>query len=426
MPTDNEIDKRREAADEAALFRFSLIAPALRGTHGEASKAAYYRRVCAEPVTLPDGKSARYNPRTLEKWESDYRKGGLGALTPSFRSDMGRSRRLSGEATRQIYLIKERFPKLNGLQVHAKLLEDGFVDSRMSPRTVQRFISGAGIKNGASGAPKDRKAFEETAFGMMYQADTCYLPYIRDETGRSRRTYLMALVDDYTRLVVGAQIFFEDNAANFQSVFKDAVASFGAPVKLYVDHGGPYENEQLKYICASLGVILLHAPVRDGAAKGKIERTFGTFRSRWLNGLDMDGIATLGDFNDALRDYVRKHNLEPNSSIGTSPMQRFIESENLATSPGGPERLEEHFTNRLSRKVRNDATIRMGGVGYDVPMQFCGQKVEVRFLPGREAEGYVLDGGVRYPITPTDKQANARTRRDRLVVDYGEATNGGD
>jgi transposase InsO family protein len=422
--TERENEDREKRAREAALFRFSLIAPGIRGTHGDESKAAYYRRICSEPLALPDGRSVRYNPKTLENWESDYRHGGMEALTPGFRSDKGQSRRLSREAVEQAYAIKRRFPKLNGLQVHAKLLDDGFIDSGVSVRTVQRFLKRAGIKSVEDVVQKDRKAFEESAFGNLWQADTAFLPYLKDETGRNRRTYLVMIVDDHTRLVVGARIFFEDNAANFQTVFKDAVASFGAPVKLYCDNGSPYQNDQLKYICASLGVILIHAPIRDGAAKGKVERSFGTFRSRWLNGLDMDTIETIGDFNDELREYVMRHNLTPNSSIETSPMQRFLACENFATDPGGPERLEEHFTNRLTRKVRNDATIRIGGVAYDVPIQFCGRSVEVRFLPGREAEGYVLDGKARHPLVLTDKAANARTKRKTLVVDYGEVAKG--
>jgi len=68
-------------------------------------------------------------------------------------------------------------------------------------------------------------------------------------------------------MVVGARLFFEDNAYNFQKLFKDAVAMAGIPNKLYVDHGASYENSQLSFICGSIGTVLIHAPVRDGAAR---------------------------------------------------------------------------------------------------------------------------------------------------------------
>ena len=54
-------------------------------------------------------------------------------------------------------------------------------------------------------------------------------------------------------------------------------------------------------------------------------------------------------------------------------------------------------------------------------MQFIRQTVEVRFLPGRLCEAYILDGGVRYPLKLTDKQANSRVKRTNLpTVDYAK------
>jgi transposase InsO family protein len=124
----------------------------------------------------------------------------------------------------------------------------------------------------------------------------------------------MLILDDHSRMIVGAKIFFEDNAYNFQKVLKDAVASHGICQKLYCDHGPSYENSQLNFICGSIGTILLHAPVRDGAAKGKCERAFGVLKSRWLNGLDTKQIGSIEEFNRELAAAVRKHNLTINST----------------------------------------------------------------------------------------------------------------
>ena len=44
------------------------------------------------------------------------------------------------------------------------------------------------------------------------------------------------IIDDHSRLIVGAGLFYSDSAANFQSVLKDAVASYGIPSKLYTDY----------------------------------------------------------------------------------------------------------------------------------------------------------------------------------------------
>ena len=67
-------------------------------------------------------------------------------------------------------------------------------------------------------------------------ADTCHLSYIPDGSGKRQRTYLIAIVDDYARMIVGARLFFEDTAYNFQKVLKGAVSTYGIPNKLYVDY----------------------------------------------------------------------------------------------------------------------------------------------------------------------------------------------
>lgn len=101
------------------------------------------------------------------------------------------------------------------------------------------------------------------------------------------------ILDDYSRMIVGGRLFYQENAYNFQKVLKDAVAAYGIPNKLYVDSGAPYKNRQLDMICASIGTVLLHTPVRDGASKGKVERNFRTLKERWLYGLDLKQIGFL-------------------------------------------------------------------------------------------------------------------------------------
>jgi len=418
MDTTNNKDMDREMA----YFRFALIAPVIQGVFNDASVKAYCRRVTENPIMRPDGSMFQYKPTTLERWVVLYRSGGMEALMPRERSDKGSVRRLSDECALEIHRIKEKFPKLDALQIHIRLVQDGLIPATVSPRTVQRFIKANGLKpSAASGPLKDRRAYEEEYFGAMFQADTCYFPYIPDGRGKRQRTYLILIVDDFSRLIVGARLFFEDNAYNFQKVLKDAVGTFGIPHKLYCDHGPSYENSQISFICGSIGTVLLHAPVRDGAAKGKCERTFSTLKSRWLNGLDTSQIRSIEEFNGELAEAVRKHNLTVNSSTGQAPMDRFLATRGRVRVPESQEWLDECFMNRVQRKVRNDATLSIQNEQFDAPMQFIRQSVEVRFLPDRLADAYIFEGGVHYPLKLTDKQANSKVKREVWpTVDYSK------
>jgi hypothetical protein len=242
---------------------------------------------------------------------------------------------------------------------------------------------------------------------------------MQDEYGRKQRTFLMAIVDDHARMPVGARLFFEDDAYNFQKLLKCSVSTYGIPNKLLVDHGSPYENSQLSYICGNIGTVLIHAPVRDGAAKAKIERFFGVIKSRWLHGLDTGQIQSIDEFNAELAEAIRAHNLTVNSSTKQTPMERYLATRDKIRIPKSDEWLDECFMNRISRKVKNDATLSLFNIQYDAPMQFIRQTVEVRFLPDRLSEAYIYDNGNRFPLKLTDKQANSKVKReDYPTVDY--------
>ena len=406
---------------EIAHFRFALIAPVIQGTFFEASASAYYRKVTEKPLVLPDGSSFSYNPKTLEKWTEYYKKGGMDALMPKARSDKGSSRSLNDTAIAEIFRLKERFPKLNATQIYFRLVEENFITTSVSVAAVQRFIKKHDLKSARNPNIKDRKAFEAPYFGSLWQADTCYLPYITHD-GNSRRTYLIMIIDDHSRLIVGAHIFYHDSAYNFQKVFKQAVATFGIPHKLYVDNGSGYSNNQLAFICGSIGTLKLHTPVRDGASKGKIERSFRTLKNRWLHGLDTSAITSLEQFNQHLADYIRSYNTTIHSAINCTPMDRFLATKASVSVPQSAEWLDECFHNRITRKVNNDSCVSIHKVSYDVPQQFIGMKVDIHFLPDRMDEAYILYDDQHYPIHPTDKVANARTKRNNPLdlLDYSK------
>ena len=405
---------------ETACFRFGLIAPVIQGTFPDASEAAYYRRITQEPVTLPGGQTYRYSPDTLERWTSLYRKNGMDALLPKIRKDKGESRSIDSEAAAEIARIFSDFPGANGVAVHKLLIENGFIPATVSVRAVQRFIHENSLRQPRAYAVHERRAFEKSRFGQLWQADTAYLPYITDKEGSSHRTYVIMIIDDHSRMIVGGEIFYNDNALNYQKVLKDAVSAYGIPDRLYMDNGSSFRNEQLSFILGSLGIAESHAPVRDGAAKGKVERNFRTLRSRWLSTLDIASIHSLEQFNSMLRDYITTHNRTFHSGINEMPIDRYLRTKNYIRIPRSREWLEECFYNRIFRKVRKDSVVKVNDTEYDVPAQFCGLSVEIRFNPSSMDDAYMLYNGERFPLILTDRVANSSTTRNNppLTIDY--------
>jgi len=405
---------------QMAQFKFGLIAPVIQGTYVEKTPTAYYRRVTSEPIMRPDGSCFNYKISSLRNWEQIYRKGGMDALIVQPRKDKGTSRVLSGDAIKRIYSLLEQFPKLPSTQVRIKLLDEGLVTCRVSDRCVQRFVKEWSMRSAAGSTHKDRKAFEEEYFGALWMADSCYFPFIPDDNGLAHRTYLLMAIDDFSRMVVAAELFFNDNAANFQNLLRNATATYGICNKLYVDHGGPYDNNQLALVCGNIGTVLLHAPIRDGAAKGKIERMFRTAKETWLYGIDVSTIKSLGAFNQKLNEFVRKYNLTIHSMTGETPMDRYLRTRGRIKVPQSREWLDESFLNRERRKVRSDGTLQIRKMQFDVPLQFIGQTVDVRFPPDRIDEACIIYDKTKFPLRKTNKLENARTKRNNNPrIDYG-------
>lgn len=97
-------------------------------------------------------------------------------------------------------------------------------------------------------------------------------PSIKQRDGKWKKTFLIAFIDDASRLITHAEFFYRDNTDNMVEAFRTALYKRGKPDRLYFDNGANYTSKEILQACVRLDIRLSHAPVRDGAAKGKIER----------------------------------------------------------------------------------------------------------------------------------------------------------
>ena len=166
---------------------------------------------------------------------------------------------------------------------------------------------------------------------------------------------------------------------------------------------------------------------KDLHNKGKVERNFRTLKERWLYGLDISHIHSLDEFNELLAAYIRKHNTTEHSSTGETPLSRYLHSGRPVRKPQSTEWLDECFLNRTTRRVSRDATVELDCRCYDAPMQFIGQKVEVRYLPDDPEKVWVFSEEKRYPMRLTDRVENGKTKRaNQVSIDYSAALGGGE
>lgn len=178
-----------------------IIAPVVQNTYPDASVSAYFRRIAASPVKLPEGKEMIYKPGALKSWLQRYRDGGFDALIPKERADVGVPRKLDTASIAEIHRLTDHFPRMNATLVYHKLIEEGFIDrSEISVASIQRYFKHNDLRSARITTIRDRKAFEEEFACRMYQADTCYGPYLK-VNGVLKRTYLIMFINDKTRLI---------------------------------------------------------------------------------------------------------------------------------------------------------------------------------------------------------------------------------
>jgi len=253
-----------DEANQVALFRFSIIAPLVNDCYAFSSKMAFFKDASLKEYTLPSGQKASFQYTCIRNWYNKYKRYGFDALKPKMRNDMGTSRKLPADVATKINELKHQFPHITGKAIYNKLIEDGSILAKdFSISTVYRYLNNHNLKYIPT---VERKQFEMEHASDCWQADTSHGPVIKIN-GKKVHTYLVQIIDDASRLIVGCQFFLNDNAINFQSVFKQAIKTYGIPKKLFVDNGTPYKNLQFETICASLGTVLIHAKAYSPESK---------------------------------------------------------------------------------------------------------------------------------------------------------------
>ena len=146
--------------------------------------------------------------------------------------------------------------------------------------------------------------------------------------GFSGRHYLLALLDDATRVIPYAEFAFCEKTLNFLPVLKTAIAQRGIPERLYVDNGACYRDLELMKVAANVKFHVIHATARAPEGKGKIERFFRTVREQFLLVFEEQKPASLQELNDRLHRWIEdEYHQTPHRGIDNeTPLSQWSRS----------------------------------------------------------------------------------------------------
>lgn len=405
--------------EKVALFRFSVIGPLASAELAYGELQRLMRELSQHHYSIPFSNRSRISAATIEEWLYAYRRNGFEALKPKVRSDKGASRAIRKELADALLAAKKEHPR-RGLKATLKyLLTQGVMKPNELPLSNgYRFLSKHLPPRPASKTGNEKLRFSHRYPNDCWQSDSMHGPYLTlDGSPKARKVYLIAFLDDATRLIVGARFFFAETAANIKSLLRHAVLTYGIPRKLYLDNGRNFCSHDIQIACATMRTALIHTTPYYPEGKGKIERFFGTVRSGFLSALPR--VNSLDQLNAAFHTWMHNdYNRSSHSALnGDTPLDTFLRS-----AENHIRRLPSHidpaelFCAKECRLVARDGTFRINNILYEAQEHLIGLKIDVLFDKDDPTHLVkVYDGNVFvHKATPIDYNANAQAKRKPL------------
>lgn len=399
---------------EIALFRYEIIASLLPDTGQRGTQKREIEKIAARRHEHPRRGLVQIGVGTIEEWLLRYRRDGLVGLEDKRRRDLGRSRVIDPALGEAITAMAKSKPDLDGQGLLAEIAATQEGIDLPSLSTLYRFMRSSGLDQRRAPGRKDHRAFAFELAGDCWQGDVMYGPSLPTDDGKRRKTYLIAILDDATRVVVHAQFYFEQHLRSLKDCLKQAMLKRGVPRRFYFDNGKIFRSRMLLALCARLGIQLIHTRPYQPQGRAKLERWFLTVRRGFLARVDIDRCAGLDALNRLLFAWVEgEYHQRPHRGIeGEKPLDRWLRlSDGIRTLPLDVD-VDGLFSDEVARRVAKDGTLTLAGKRFEAGPRFIGQKVTVRFDPfDLRSVRVVAPSGESAAAYPVDLSANRRVRR---------------
>jgi transposase len=293
--------------------------------------------------------------RTMRRWRERLEEHGYSGLAdrrkgkPSFR-------RVPLKTCEEVMgLYREKYFDLSIRHFHEKLREAHGIE--LSYTWVQQALQGAGLvkKRGRRG-PHRRRRERRPLPGMLLHIDGSKHRWFSDE-----RWYdLLVILDDATSEIYYAQLVEEEATRTVMHALREVIETKGLFCALYSDRGShffvtrkagekvdPHRLTQVGRAMKELGVQMI--PAYSPQARGRCERSFGTWQGRLPQELRLAGISTLQEANAFLRE---RYMAEFNAKFAVPAKERGTAFRKASRSD-----LDWIFSIQTERVVARDNTI---------------------------------------------------------------------
>jgi transposase InsO family protein len=259
-------------------------------------------------------------PNTISNWMKSYTEKGLRGLCCKPSSKVVRKQ--CTELEKHILAHRTANPEQGVRRISDELrLREGL---SVSPEKVRQAVNAAGIGNPPAKShkrlPKVRR-FERPVPNAMWQIDIFTF-----NLKRMYKVYLVGIIDDHSRYLVGWGLFRQQTSASVMEVVKGAIGQWGAPREILSDNGRQFaawrgETKFQKTLKQS-GIQHVRSAPQHPMTLGKIERFWQTI---WREFLEEAVFASFADVCQRLDHWMGYYNHQrPHQGIkGACPADRF-------------------------------------------------------------------------------------------------------
>ena len=311
------------------------------------------------------------SPRHTRRILAAYQEKGVAAVAHGHRG------RRPGNATPDavvagvVRLARTRYAGANHTQLSELLSERDGID--IGRTTLRRILVNAGLSSPRRRRPPKHRVRRQRMprEGMLIQMDGSHHPWLGD---RLPPFTLLIAVDDASGTVADALFCEQEDAHSYFVLIHGLLQRCGIPVALHTDRHGVFRHTpgsglpgmptQFSRAMEELGIQMIFA--LSPQAKGRVERTGGTFQDRLVTELRLAGASGIGEANRVLERFLPRFN----QRFGVPPQHP-----EPAFRPLDPELCLEVLCFKHRRRVAGDNTVRF-------------QLHTLQLLPGPERPSY--------------------------------------
>ena len=260
---------------------------------------------------------------TLRGWAAAYQEHGEAGLAP--RHCGPRKAKIPSPVKDHIIKLKRENPQ-RGVRRISQILRRLFFLSA-SPETVRKTLHEESLITSPQLKPKKRnpgkpRFFERATPNQMWQSDIFTFRL------GGKYAYIIAYLDDYSRYMVGLDLFRSQTADHVIEVFRKAAAEYNPPKEMLTDNGRQYVNwrstSRFQKELKKDGIHHIRSRPHHPMTLGKVERFWSSLYQEFLSRAQF---ASFEDAQDRIRLWVKYYNCKrPHQGIGgLCPADRYFE-----------------------------------------------------------------------------------------------------